>query len=154
MAGSVLALMLVLFLLHRMGIHFGFRGGKRGVRLHRRRSSTPSEASSPAAASDGRSHQPEWMHLFNMCCHAYLYMLNFSYMLITKRALMFIDCEWRPEEQKYYLESDLRIECWNAAAYDASGERLCYDWSAFLRGDLSLRLGEASQPVESRLYPV
>ena len=125
MAGSVLAIMLVLFLLHGMGIHFGFRGGKRGVRLHRRRSSTPSEATSLAAASDGRSHQPEWMHLFNMCCHAYLYMLNFSYMLITKRALMFIDCEWRPEEQKYYLESDLRIECVTACVRRRPTARWC-----------------------------
>ena len=26
---------------------------------------------------------------------------------------MFVDCEWRPNEQKYYLESDPRVECWD-----------------------------------------
>ena len=48
-----------------------------------------------AGAETPFSARPELMNLFNMCCHAYLYLLTFTYMLLTKRALMFVDCEWR-----------------------------------------------------------
>ena len=113
-----------------------FKGGGRKPSMR------PSVDSLAAAGAETPfSAQPEWMNLFNMCCHAYLYLLTFTYMLFTKRALEPFDCEWRPNEQKYYLRSDPRVECWDMRVYDERGERRCYDWSAFWSGELELGLG-------------
>ena len=156
MGAGMLLIMALLFALHGCGFQFGFRG-RRGHRATLRLASAvgrmsmkgdnrkASMQSRDSIATNGAevqfSAQPEWMHLYNMCCHAYLYLLNFSYMLITKRALMFVDCEWRPNEQKYYLASDPRVECWDLRVHDERGERLCYDWSAFWNGEKELGLG-------------
>ena len=145
MAGGVLTIMMILFLLHGCGFHFGFRGS-RGIKMGKKvikRGSTASRDSvaDVANAQDDFNAQPEWMHLFNMCCHAYLYMLNFSYMLITKRALMFLDCKWHPElnPARYKLDFDPRVYCTTDVEVD--GERVCYDWSAFMAGDYGITLG-------------
>ena len=144
MAGGVLTIMMILFLLHGCGFHFGFRGS-RGIKMGKKvikQSSTASRdsvADVANASSEEFNAQPEWMHLFNMCCHAYLYMLNFSYMLITKRALMFLDCKWHADIAKYKLDFDPRVYC--TTDVEIEGERVCYDWKKFMAGDYGITLG-------------
>ena len=123
MGAGTLLILAVLFALHGCGFRFGFRG-RRGHRAAatlshlatlrlahavsrmsearaafkgggRKPSMRPSVDSLAAGAETPFSAPPEWMNLFNMCCHAYLYLLTFTYMLLTKRALEPFDCEWR-----------------------------------------------------------
>ena len=143
MALGVLLIMLLLFLLHGCGFHFGFRGSrgvktKRGLKTSRATSAFQKPRETAIHARDEDHHQPEWVHLYNMCLHAFLYMLNFSYMLITKRALQFLDCKWMPLEPSvcsnasiapdncghYVLEKYPSVKCFT---FDQS--HLCYPWA-------------------------